>query len=169
VEALALIPDTTSPSLSGAGANFPHAEPSAQDMVSDDQPGAERRIAFVDSSALVALADAGDTSHAAAVAAYQDLVATGYRLFTTDHMIVEAFDLLRHGPGLEVARRWLRACNLAVCHIEERDVAQAKQRVLGSADSDAIGLTDAISLAVMDRLGITDVFAVDQTVLEAIA
>ncbi len=131
------------------------------------QPADDRRIAFVDSSALVALADAGDMSHAAAVAAYRDLVGSDYRLFTTDYMIAEAFDLLRHGPGAEVARAWLGACTIAVCHVEEQDVARAKQRLLSGAESNVIGLADAISLAVMDRLGVTDVFAVDQTVLNA--
>lgn len=132
-----------------------------------EQPGGERQVAFVDASALVALADAGDTSHAAAVAAYRDLVAAGYRFFTTDFMIAEAFDLLRHGMGVDVARNWLRACHIPICPVEERDIAQAKQRVIDDLRPDGLGLADAISLAVMDRLGINDVFAVDQTVLNA--
>lgn len=132
-----------------------------------EQPGGERQIVFVDASALVALADAGDASHAAAVTAYRDLIATGYRLFTTDYMLVEAFDLLHHGPGIDVARQWLRACSIPIAPVEERDIVQAKQRVIDDDSSGALGLADAISLAVMDRLGVTDLFAVDQTVLNA--
>ena len=131
------------------------------------QPVGERQIAFVDASALVALADAGDASHAAAVTAYHELVAAGYRFFTTDFMIAEAFDLLRHGPGVDVARSWLRACRIPICPVEERDIAQAKQRVIDDDRPDGLGLADAISLAVMDRLGVNDLFAVDQSVLNA--
>ena len=57
-------------------------------------------VAFVDASALVALADRDDASHEAAVAAYQDFVASGFRLFTSDYALVEAHDLLAAALGL---------------------------------------------------------------------
>lgn len=132
-----------------------------------DATGSDLAIAFVDSSALVALADAGDASHAAAVAAYRELIEAGYLLFTTDIILAEAYDLLRAGHGAEVARRWLQACRIAVYPVEERDLARARQRLLAADPAPAYGLADAVSLVVIDRLGVTDVFAVDQTVLNA--
>ena len=121
-----------------------------------------RLAAFVDSSALVALVDRDDASHAAAVAAYRDLVAAGYRLFTTNYAVAETFDLLRAGLGTAIARQWLRDCRLAVYHADEQDEAAARRMVLEASDRRGLSLTDAISLVVMDRLGVTDAFAVDQ-------
>lgn len=165
--------DQPSPRLfSGTVGDFLESGPEPESQALEPEPPSEtaRLIAYVDSSALVALADAGDASHTAAVDAYRDLVSSGYRLFTTEFMIAEAYDLLRSGPGPEVARQWLQGCKIARCQVEERDIAQARQRILaGTGAVSALGLADAISLAVMDRLGVTDVFAVDQTVLAAIS
>lgn len=124
-----------------------------------------RPVAFVDSSALVALVDRDDTSHEAAAVAYRDLVGAGYRLFTTNYVIAETFDLLRAGPGIEIARRWLRDSRLAVYHVDEQDEAKARKMALAPSRGRDLSLTDAISLAVMDRLGVNDAFAVDQRFL----
>jgi predicted nucleic acid-binding protein len=78
-------------------------------MASDDRP-----VAFVDSSAIVALVDEDDAAHSAAVDAYRELSTSGYRLFTTDHVVVEAYDLLLNGVGPVVATAWLRDQRLPV-------------------------------------------------------
>ena len=146
----------------------PAAEPSRPGQ-EEDAPGggddARRPAAFVDSSALVALADRDDASHAAAVAAYRDLVAAGYALFTTNYVVAETFDLLRAGLGGEAARRWLRDSRLAVYHADEGDEAKARRLVLETGAQRELSLTEAISLVVMDRLGIAEAFAVDQRFL----
>lgn len=159
------------PSFGGTVADYLDAGRDARAGGSQlDDPGQpEYSVAFVDSSALVALADAGDSSHQAAVAAYHELRSGGYHLFTTDYMMVETYELLRAGPGPEIARDWLRRCRLATYHVEPPDLAAAKQRLSDEAASTLSSLIDAISLAVMDRLGVTDVFAVDQSVLQAIS
>lgn len=126
----------------------------------DANTGPSIPVAFVDASALVALADAGDASHAAAVAAYRELLSEGYRLFTTDYVIGETYDLLRIGLGPESARRWLRDCRLAVYRVDERDLARARA-LLADAASGNRSFVDAVSLAVMERLAVTDAFAVD--------
>lgn len=145
-------------------------DPPDEVLVRDPTNVTARMIVFVDSSAMIALADAGDASHTAAVDAYRDLASSGYRFFTTDFMLAEAYDLLSSGPGPEIARQWLRNCNIARCPVEERDFAQARQRILMETGGEStVGLMNAISLAVMDRLGVTDVFAVDQSVLDAVS
>ncbi|MDQ3694266.1 MAG: PIN domain-containing protein [Chloroflexota bacterium] len=163
--------DRAKPSFGGSVADFLGPTGNA-DLVSTERRGDDARellVAFVDSSALVALADAGDSSHQAAVAAYRELLDAGYLLFTTDYMIVETCELLGAGPGPDVARQWLRLCRLPAYHVDDRDFAKARDLTLDSSQSPAVSLTDAISLTVMDRLGVTDVFAVDQSVLVAIS
>ena len=120
---------------------------------------AQHPAMFVDSSAIVALVDRDDASHAAAVAAYQELVAADYKFFTTNYAAAEAFDLLQTGLGPDVARQWLRDSQLAVYHADEQDLIKARRRVLGAGDR-RLSLTDAIGIVVMERLGVTDAFAV---------
>jgi predicted nucleic acid-binding protein len=136
---------------------------SGQPAAAEPAAPAARPVAFVDASAIVALVDADDPAHAAAVAAYRDLVGAGYKLFTTDHGVAEAYDLLRLGLGSAVARRWLERQRLAVYHVDAADLGEARRRLL---DPEAVGLaelslTDVLSLVVMDRLGVGDAFAVD--------
>lgn len=125
-------------------------------------------VAFVDSSAIVALVDRDDRTHGAAVEAYRSLVAAGYRLFTTNHVVVEVYDLLSSGVGHEVARRWLRENRLAVYTTDEDDEEKARKLVTGAAGKRPLTLTDAISIVVMERLGVNDAFAVDPNFLAAL-
>ena len=126
-------------------------------------------VAFVDSSAIVALVDRDDRTHAAAVEAYRSLVGSGYRLFTTNHVVVEVYDLLSAGVGHEVARRWLRENRLAVYTTDEDDEEKARKMVAAAGGNQPLTLTDAISLVVMERLGVNDAFAVDPDFLAALA
>jgi predicted nucleic acid-binding protein len=121
-------------------------------------------VAFVDSSAIVALVDRDDANHTAAVEAYRDLLAAGYRLFTTYHVLVETFDLLTISVGPAIARRWLHEMKLAVYHTDEGD-EQAARRLMTQEKDAPQSLTDAISRVVMQRLGVADAFAVDPSVL----
>lgn len=122
-------------------------------------------VSFVDASALVALADRDDASHAAAVSAYQDLVASGYRLFTTDLALATAHELILTALGQEAARSWLAQCNILVYRIAPADVEEGRRAIEeGWSAAEAI-LADTIHLSVLDRLGVTDVFAVDRVFL----
>ncbi|HEU0115414.1 MAG TPA: PIN domain-containing protein [Thermomicrobiales bacterium] len=121
-----------------------------------------RPVAFIDASAIVALVDGNDRSHDAARAAYRDLLAQGYRLFTTDFVIAEAFDLLRVGVGAATARAWLREQRLPVYRADEADLERAQRLLLDDQSPAERSFADAVSLAVMQRLGVADAFAVDR-------
>ena len=121
-------------------------------------------VAFVDSSAIVALVDRDDATHEAAVEAYRSLLASGDKLFTTNAVVVETYDLLATSVGHEVARRWLRDMRLPIYHITEEDAEKAR-KLLSRPDAKAVSLTNALSFVVMERLGVTDAFAVDQSFL----
>lgn len=118
-------------------------------------------VALVDSSALVALADRRDVQHQGAVAAYNELVAQGYKLFTTNYLIAETLDMLRAGLGPALAQVWLRDHRLPVYHADETDERRARGMVITSRNTRGLSMTDAISAIVMDRLGVQDVIAVD--------
>ncbi len=125
--------------------------------------------AFVDSSAIVALVDQDDAAHAAAVGAYEELRGSGYRLFTTDHVVVETYDLLLNGVGPVVAVTWLRTHRLPVYATDETDLAAAQTILANRPDDSSISFVDALSLAVMERLGVADAFAVDPSFLAALS
>ncbi len=118
--------------------------------------------AFVDSSALVALADQGDATHEGAVAAYRELCDAGYRLFTTDYAVVEAFDLLTLSLGHELARRWLANLRIALYHLDEIDHTRARHRLVTDDRLATRTLTDVLNITAMERLGVRDAFAVDE-------
>jgi len=118
-------------------------------------------VAFVDSSAIVALVDANDNTHSAAVSAYADLMQQGYKLFTTNHVIAETVDLLGTGVGPDIARRWLRDHHLPIYHADEQDERRAKMLVISSRNPRGLSFVDAVSLVVMEKFGVADAFAVD--------
>jgi predicted nucleic acid-binding protein len=117
--------------------------------------------AFVDSSALVALADSGDATHAGAVAAYQELRDAGYRLFTTEYAIAEAFDLIGLSLGHQTARDWLVKLGIARYHLDEADISRAHHRLVTDERLASRTLTDVLNITAMERLGVRDAFAVD--------
>jgi predicted nucleic acid-binding protein len=126
---------------------------------------AARLVSFIDASALVALADRDDSSHAAAVAAYRELVTSGFRLFTTDLALAAAHQRIVATLGPELARAWLAHCNIHIEPVTSDDL-EGGRRAIESGESDAAAtLTDTTHLAMLDRLGVTDVFAVDRTFL----
>jgi predicted nucleic acid-binding protein len=122
-------------------------------------------VAFVDSSALVALVDASDSTHRAASNAYTELVQQGYRLFTTNHVISETVDLLIDGTGPDTARQWLRDHRLPIYHADERDEKRARALVISSRNPRGLNFVDAVSLVVMEKFGVADAFAVDSQFL----
>lgn len=123
------------------------------------------RIAFVDASALVALADRDDTSHQAAAEAYRDFVQSGFLLFTTDLAFTTAHQLILAALGPSTARSWLAQCAIHIESITAQDLEEGRRKAeTGNVPSSA-PLGDAVHLAVLDRLSVTYVFAVDRQFL----
>ena len=142
--------------------------PASEELVTTDTHVDGRTaepVAFVDSSAIVALVDRNDATHEAAVAAYHDLIAQGYRLFTTNYVEAETVGLLTDGMGPEVASQWLRDHRLPIYHADEQDEHRARAMVIASRNPRGLSFVDAVSLVVMERLGVADAFAVDTNFL----
>jgi predicted nucleic acid-binding protein len=131
-------------------------------------PGSGLNVAFVDASALVALADWDDASHTAAVAAYDDLVANGFSLFTTNLAFIQAHGLLTAALGSDVALSWLERCRIPIYPVTTEELATGRSTVASSGATGESALTTAVHLAVLDRLGVSDVFAVERDFLAAL-
>jgi predicted nucleic acid-binding protein len=131
-------------------------------------PARGLNVAFVDASALVALADRDDASHAAAVAAYDDMVAQGFAFFTTNLAFIQTHALLTAALGPDVALAWLERCRIPVYPVSTEDLATGCSAVASSGAISDTALTTAVHLAVLDRLGVSDVFAVERDFLAAL-
>ncbi len=118
-------------------------------------------VAFVDSSVIIAMVNRGDPTHEEVVVAYHQLVDDGYHLFTTGHVIAETLHLLELGFGADLARQWLRDQRLPIYHADEQDVRRAIAMITSARSGTRLSMTDAISSVVMERLGVSDAFAVD--------
>lgn len=129
--------------------------------ISETDASTPELVAFVDSSAIVAMVDARDSTHGAAVNAYAELLQQGYKLFTTNHVIAETVDLLVAGVGPDIARRWLRDHRLPIYHADEQDERRARALVISSRSPRGLSYIDAVSLVVMEKFGVADAFAVD--------
>lgn len=137
------------------------AETSTDTTPNGPAPSPGEPVALVDSSAIVALVDANDQTHTAAVAAYQELVSQGYKLFMTNYAVAETVDLLAAGLGPDIARQWLRDHRLPIYHADEQDEHRARTMVISARGPRGLSMVDAISLVVMERFSIGDAFAVD--------
>lgn len=122
-------------------------------------------VVFVDASALIALADRDDASHQAAVDAYREMTAAGLRLFTTDLALVSAHEIILAALGPTVARTWLAQCAILVQSITLADLEEGRRAIEEGTLPPRATLAEAVHLAVLDRLGVTDVFAVDRAFL----
>jgi predicted nucleic acid-binding protein len=107
---------------------------------------------FVDTSVWYGAADAGDRSNARA----RELLSAGERMITSDHVLVETWQLLRHRLNREAAERFWGGLKGGVASVEpvsstDLEVAWA----IGEAFPDQdFSLVDRTSFAVMQRLGI---------------
>lgn len=129
--------------------------------MSDSNSKGPAPVAFVDSSAIIAMVNRDDPIHEQAVAAYHELVDDGYHLFTTNFVIAEAVQLIELGFGREIARQWLRDQRLPVYHADEQDVKRAIAQITSARQGSRVSMTDAVSSVVMERLNVSDAFAVD--------
>jgi predicted nucleic acid-binding protein len=107
---------------------------------------------FVDTSVWYAAADRSDLGNARAKA----ILGAGETLFTSDHVVVETWTLLRFRIHRQAAERFwegLRSSVAAVEPVGTADMEAAWQIGLAYRDQD-FSLVDRTSFAVMRRLGI---------------
>lgn len=117
---------------------------------------------FVDTSAFYALADRADPEHVSTTRTALAVSARG--LVTTDYVLVETFLLLEARLGHAAALRFwggLRAGAAALVGVLATDLARAWSIVHEWSEHE-LGIVDATSFAVMERMRIRDVLTCDE-------
>lgn len=130
--------------------------------MNDSFGGRDRRL-FVDTSAYYAATDRGDANHEPIVVTMRQFVSADWTLVTTNVILIELHALLLNRLGRQVAlaaRVELRASQTVV-RISEEDETRAEAILVQYTDKD-FSLADALSFAVMERLGIRVAFTLDR-------
>lgn len=125
---------------------------------------------FVDSTAYYAAAVRRDANHPAAQAILTRLAAEHARLFTSRYILAETHALLlnrqRDSVRAYAALRTIeQAASTTIVPVTTADEDRA-HAILVQYKDHLFTLTDAVSFAVMDRLGITRAFAFDRDFLQ---
>jgi predicted nucleic acid-binding protein len=113
-----------------------------------------------DSSAILALLDADDADHAAAVRVARQIAVERRPAFITNYIEAETHALLVRKLGRSIARQWLLAGHLPVIAALPAEEQRAKDILARHVDKDWT-LCDAISFAVLDARRVSRAFTFD--------
>ena len=120
---------------------------------------------FVDTSAYYAAAAENDENHDTAVVILSAFERERVRLFTTLYVLAELHALVisrRRNPRLALTLlRNIESGSTTIIPVTSRDQALARI-ILAQYDDKLYSLTDALSFAIMERLGIFRVFTFDE-------
>lgn len=122
-----------------------------------------RRRVLTDSSAYLALVNRKDRNHRAATDILTWLADQRYRQYTTNAMLIEAHALILTTLGSREANRFLARIaqsNTVVIRVRASDEERARE-ILFRYEDKAFSYNDAISFAIMERLGIDVAFTFD--------
>lgn len=119
------------------------------------------RLIFVDTSALYALADKDDSNNLTALLIKERLIQERIKVITTNILVIESHGLILSRLGHQKARDWLGNLPVPVIRITEDDERRGRAIIQQYQDKD-FSLADAISFAIMERLGVRQAFAFDE-------
>lgn len=118
---------------------------------------------FIDTSALIALRDAGDVNHEAAVEwLRQSLAAGSLRLILTNYVLAEVHAFFCRSPkeALAYASKIREDAAFQIVRVTTADETAAWS-ILEKSQDKTYSFVDAVSFAVMRRLHIPDALAFD--------
>ncbi|MBI4728386.1 MAG: PIN domain-containing protein [Acidobacteria bacterium] len=117
---------------------------------------------LIDSNVLVAAADRRDAHNGRARALLSAV--TAERPFTTDHVVVESWAVIRRRAGYEAAERFLDGLRRSPLALESVTLADLERaRWIGERWADQeFDLVDRTAMAVMERLGCSRVATFDR-------
>jgi len=122
---------------------------------------------FVDTSALLAVLDADDDSHAPAGRIWGDLLQRAEDLFCTSYVLVECFALVQNRLGVAAVRVLVEDVLPVIrVHWVAPEEHRAGVSALLTAGRRDLSLVDCVSFDCMRRLGVPEAFAFDQDFVE---
>ncbi len=129
----------------------------------------EREV-FMDAGAWIAITDARDKYHKAAIELYTHLIEEHINLVTTNLVLAEAYIIIRRTGGHDPAIRFLRSIRESVrlrkIYSDARVEAEAEDILEKFSDQD-FSLADAVSFVVMRDREIEEAFAFDKHFITA--
>lgn len=120
-----------------------------------------REKVLVDSGAVFALLCRDDGNHLPARAILRQMQKRRALPVLTNYIVAEAHALLNARLGPDAARMWVRSNIWPVERAGEEDESRAREILFAGRGGDCT-ITDAVSFAVMERLGIGTVFTFDR-------
>lgn len=118
------------------------------------------QVIFVDTSAFVALVNPSSPVHQPSKDIFWELAKQRWRLITTNLVVADTYNWIVSEMGLELARTWLKvAQELNIERITFEDEMLAAEILQTQLMQDAICYSTAANFAVMQRLGIEQVFS----------
>lgn len=117
---------------------------------------------FVDTSALVAMADESDPNHSRAREQWEELTDSEELLIATNYVIVETLAVLQRRLGLQAVREFLTEVCPAI-EVEWVEVQTHEEGVesLLSLNRNKLSLVDCVSFGAMRRMAVKRAFTFD--------
>ncbi len=118
---------------------------------------------YIDTAGLYAVLDADDDNHAAARAAWIDLLTRQEELLCSNYVLVETLALVQHRLGIAAIRALQEDVVpvLSVHWVDER-IHHAGVSALLTASRQGLSLVDCVSFELMRQLGIQTAFTFDR-------
>lgn len=123
------------------------------------------RVIFVDTSAWVALTDRHGAHHRKAASVFPGLLKTSRSLVTSNLVVAETYILLRREMGRAAAAGFLeriKASPRIVKIYSDEEAESAAEKILSKYEDQEFSYTDAVSFALMRRMGIRKAFCFDK-------
>jgi uncharacterized protein len=120
---------------------------------------------FVDTSAWIAVADSGESSHTKITTIYKQLLKSSVRLITSDLVVAESQILLCRRMGADAANIFLDSVNhspsIEIVFLEQETETEAKKILQKFSDQD-LSFADAASFAIMKARKMRTAFTLDK-------
>ncbi len=119
---------------------------------------------FLDTSGLIALTDKDDYWHASAVNAWQLVVASSRETVTTSLVLIELADGLAKVRFRQVAIQLVdaltKSASVEIVHVTQ-ELESIAWKLFRERPDKGWGMTDCVSISLMTKLGVSDVFGLD--------
>ena len=116
---------------------------------------------FLDTSAIYALADRGDSQHELAVKRFRAALESTRGFLTHNYVLVESMALIQHRLGLSAALKFAESARTFEIEWVDSNLHDEAARRLGQSRGRRVSFVDQVSFLVMRRHGVRRALAFD--------